>query len=214
MATNAHNYPWRDAVPPDIATGRKTGILRGCGYCGSMHPAEVAAALRASARLDPSDRKYGWPHKFYVEGVPNPHSGMLESRCSPSNATPFCPKRGSPCEHEHQSFYHPECDCMRDIPEQIATGEDRYGKPVIAINTGRFNEHTGKPKMDWTEPGTPAPDTTYGKFYTVHLQDASAEDRDVIERHMGMHFDFKDGGVQWWQYGTSKPDKKAEAEKC
>jgi len=171
MTTNAHNYPWRDATPPDIAAGRKTGSLRGCGYCGSMHPADLAAALLAGARLDPADRKYGWPHKFYVEGVPNPHAGMLESRYSTS---------------------HPK-------QEDIDAGK------MIRVPTGRFSESTGEPKFDWCEAGKPAPETTYGKFYTEHLQDASAEDRDVIERHMGMHFDFAGEGISWWPYGTPKP---------
>nr|MBL8412719.1 hypothetical protein [Dechloromonas sp.] len=206
MTTNAHNYPWHDASPPDIAAGRKTGRLRACGYCGSMHPADVAAALRSGARLDPSDRKYGWPHKFYVENVPNPHAGMLESRCSPSHATPFCPKRGAPCEHGEQSFYHPTCECMKETPEQIATGEGSTGYSVIAINTGRFHEQTGKPKMDWTETGKPASETTYGKFYTEHLKDASPEDRDVIEKAMGMHVEFSGGQVTWWKYGIPKPE--------
>lgn len=49
------------------------------------------------------------------------------------------------------------------------------------------------------------------KFYTVHLQDATPEDRDVIEKAMGIHIEFtKVGGgrtdVRWRQYGTKKKD--------
>jgi hypothetical protein len=50
----------------------------------------------------------------------------------------------------------------------------------------------------WHEPPTPAPTTTYGKFYTVHLKDATPEDRETIENHLGLRFDFReDGGVAW-----------------
>ena len=169
-----------------------------------MHPEEVAAALRAGARLDPADRKYGWPHKFYVENVPNPHAGMLESRCSPSHATPDCPKTGKPCEQGKQSFYHPKCECMTSAPETVKTAMHGTMRNVIAINKNSFHEHSGKPLFDWTEAGKPASDTTYGKFYTEHLQDASPEDRETIERAMGMHFDFNGGGVAWCAYGTER----------
>lgn len=94
---------------------------------------------------------------------------------------------------------------LNDAPETVKTGKHSVMRDVIAINMGRFHEHSGKPKFDWTETGKPAPATTYGKFYTIHLQDSSAEDRDVIERHMGMHVEFLEGGkVSWRPYGTEK----------
>lgn len=77
--------PWRDALPPDIAAGRTTGSLRSCSYCGSMHPADLAEAIRAGAKGHWADFKYGWPHKAYIDGVPNPHVGLLESRMSMSH---------------------------------------------------------------------------------------------------------------------------------
>lgn len=202
MTTNVHNYPWRDATPPDILAGRTTGSLRGCGYCGSMHPEDLAAALRSGARLDPADRKYGWPHKFYVDKVPNPHVGLLESRMGCSDAVPDCPNTGKPCEHGPQNFYHPRCECAVSAPDTIKTG--KYGaSDMLVIPTGRFHNQTGKPQMTWTAAGKPAPATTYGKFYTEHLQDSCAEDRGIIERHMGMHFEFlPDGSVRWRPYGT------------
>lgn len=45
--------------------------------------------------------------------------------------------------------------------------------------------------------GTP---TTWGKFYTIHLQDATPEDRKVIERHLGIHFEFNGDSVSWFPY--------------
>jgi hypothetical protein len=41
--------------------------FRRCSYCGSLHPADLAAA---GGRVDWADQKYGWPHKFYID-VPN-----------------------------------------------------------------------------------------------------------------------------------------------
>lgn len=32
-------------------------------------------AIAGGAKLGGSDWKYGWPHKFYVEGIPNPIAG-------------------------------------------------------------------------------------------------------------------------------------------
>ena len=155
--------PWRDAQQPDIAAGKTTGRLCSCGYCGSMHPADVASAIRAGAKGHFADRKYGWPHKVYLDGVPNPHAGMLESRCSQS---------------------HPP-------QNEIDAGK------WIRIPNG-FSRTTGAPEFRWTEAGKPAAATTYGKFYTQHLQDANPEDRDTIERHLGLHFEFDDvGGVRW-----------------
>lgn len=45
--------------------------FRRCYYCGSIHPEDLLKALQEGATLEGTDRKYGWPHKFYVEGIPN-----------------------------------------------------------------------------------------------------------------------------------------------
>lgn len=51
--------------------------FRKCGYCGSIQPQDLLDAIRAGARLECADLKYGWPHKFYVEGIPNPQAGKI-----------------------------------------------------------------------------------------------------------------------------------------
>lgn len=139
---------WRDATPPETSGPSRTGRLRSCGYCGSMHPADVAAAIRAGAKGEWADRKYGWPHKAYFDGVPNPHAGLMEVRAS-ANFKP-------------------------DYEGWIQCGDH------------------------WHEPPKPAPSTTNGKFYSVHLMDATPEDRETIESHLGLRFTFNDdGGVSW-----------------
>lgn len=60
--------------------------FRRCWFCGSVHPEDLLAALRAGATLDGADWKYGWPHKFYVRGIPNELRGQvvkIGSRCGP-----------------------------------------------------------------------------------------------------------------------------------
>lgn len=42
--------------------------FRRCSFCGSIHPDDLAA--EPAWRAHWADRKYGWPHKFYVD-VPN-----------------------------------------------------------------------------------------------------------------------------------------------
>lgn len=146
--------PWRDAAPPETSGHTRTGRLRSCSYCGSMHPTDVASAIKAGAEGSWADKKYGWPHKAYFEGIPNPHAGLLEVRAS-ANYKP---------EH-HEDWV--QC-----------------------------GDH-------WHEPPQPAGPTTSGKFYSVHLLDATPEERDVIEAHLGLHFDFKDdGGVAWKKLPT------------
>jgi len=158
--------PWREASPPDLTSKpdeQSAGRLRACSYCGSMHPADVAAAIRAGAHGEWADWKYGWPHKAYFEGIPNPHAGMPESRV-------------------HRS----------DPPPEAET--DKWRR----VQRG-FNSQTGEPEYWWAEVGQPAGATTYGKFYTVHLQDATPEDRAIIEQHLGLAFEFIEDGqkVRW-----------------
>lgn len=197
---NACKREWRNAIAPNLETGPTTGRLRACEYCGSMHPADVAEAIRRGASGSFADFKYGWPHKAYFERIPNPHAGMLESLCGHSHGVPECPTTGELCRQGAQSFYHPKCECMKDAPETVHSGRDDFGKPLIAVPTGMFNPSSGKPQKDWRAPGEPAAPTTWGKFYTIHLQDATPEDRKVIERHLGIHFEFNGDSVSWFPY--------------
>jgi hypothetical protein len=159
----ADRYPegmtrWLPAQAPEWPAEtdlRMTGRLRACAYCGSMHPVDVAAAIRAGAVGHFADRKYGWPHKAYFDRIPNPHAGMLESRSGAS----FPP------------------------PDEIAAGK------WIRVRSG-FDPRTGEPSYFWRDAGKPAPALTHGKFYTLHPQDATPADRDIIELHLGFRFVF------------------------
>ncbi len=153
--------PWREACPPDILMKQFQGSLKRCSYCGSAHPADTAAAIRAGAVGHWADWKYGWPHKAYFDGVPNPHAGLMESTTSSSKKPP---------------------------QEQLDT--ENWLPPV-----------EGESPQGWRQL-SPAPATTYLKFYTVHLLDATPEDRDTIEQHLGLKFTFVDNDtrVRWTPY--------------
>lgn len=44
--------------------------FRYCSYCGSMHPLDLKRLLEdGKIKLSGSDWKYGWPHKFYIDGI-------------------------------------------------------------------------------------------------------------------------------------------------
>ncbi|MCA0214725.1 MAG: hypothetical protein LCH79_16300 [Proteobacteria bacterium] len=207
--------PWDPASPPDLKAAypesrtRTTGRLRSCGYCGSMHPADVAAAIRAGAKGDWADWKYGWPHKAYFDGIPNPHAGMLESRMSTSHATPICKYSGKACEHGEQSSHRPHqsCTCLAPgfVGDAPTEGVTSGGQRMVRVQIG-FNRTTGAPEFGWQHPGEPARATTYEKFYTVHLQDATPEDRALIEQHLGLAFEFSDDGrVAWKPCAVAEP---------
>lgn len=50
-------------------------------------------AVAAGAKLGGSDWKYGWPHKFYVEEIPDPEAGQLRRAGGISLG---CDERGVP----------------------------------------------------------------------------------------------------------------------
>lgn len=65
---------WKEPRRDDEPYGEP---YRTCAYCGSIHPEGLVQALQSGARLEETDQKYGWPHKFYVHGIPNLHRGKL-----------------------------------------------------------------------------------------------------------------------------------------
>lgn len=171
--------PWHAAKAPDLECGHNMytqGRLRSCGYCGSMHPADLAAAIRAGARVSWADWKYGWPHKAYVEGVPNPHAGM---RCS-TTSTGYGSKKG---EQDARTKEH--IAAVGGEWVQLRSSMDREKKDEFAS----YPWHKVEAERA----------TTHGKFYTVHLQDASPEDRALIEAHLGLSFAFEEGGRVSWR---------------
>lgn len=58
--------------PEDSPNGRP---FRSCSYCGSIHPEDLVKFLEAGGEPHQADWKFGYPHKFYIEKVPNPRAG-------------------------------------------------------------------------------------------------------------------------------------------
>lgn len=163
-----------DPLPHDkpYTEQRHFGRMRSCSYCGSMHPADIAAAIRAGAVGHWADWKYGWPHKAYFGGVPNPHAGLMETRGSGS------------ASREDQ------------VPEgAIITSREEIPR------TNPLDTRPPDTRIRFRDQPRPAPAlSSQEKFYTVHLLDATDEDRATIEQHLGLHFEFNydgGGGTRW-----------------
>jgi hypothetical protein len=136
---------WR---PPDLTREPSASPFRTCGYCGSMHPEDLYHALRNGASLHGSDWKYGWPHKFYVENIPNPLAGkhvQVGSRSYPILRCPHC---------------HAQAPDVFPIPPTcIGCGG------MVARNDYIFIESRTEPTMGI------APEHAFAKFYSEHLND-------------------------------------------
>ena len=180
--------------------------FRRCSFCGSIHPEDLAAEramtadrctacgiggwsehFRADAehsyspdgwRAEWADRKYGWPHKFYVD-IPNrdPDALFVVSGRSDASEGPYAPggEKWTPPE--------PGLIAWDDLtPEQLAIAE-----------------RDGWQRIDYVRFGTRA--SHFGKFYTVHLADlrVSQDVKDTIQRTGGLRFTWLDDGRVSWQ---------------
>jgi hypothetical protein len=70
------NPVWR---PPQLQRTPYAEPFRSCSYCGSIHPQDLLFQLtgKVGVTMHGADWKYGWPHKFYVEGILNPIAGQI-----------------------------------------------------------------------------------------------------------------------------------------
>lgn len=150
--------------------------FRRCSFCGSVSPEDLAA--EPSWHADWADRKYGWPHKFYVD-IPNRDPGALFVVSGRSDASegPYAPggEKWTPPE--------PGLIAWDDLtPEQLAIAERDGWKRIDYVCFGTRASH-------------------FGKFYTIHLADpAIGQDvKDVIQRVSGLRFTFADDGRVGWE---------------
>lgn len=154
-------HPENDHVP----------AFRTCSYCGSIHPEDLLNALRAGAKAGGSDWKYGWPHKFYVDGIPNTNAGNLVSGTSGSMAGPLTPEKRA----ELQRYVMPG--------GELEVTEDADGRGY------RFNVRN------------PDGPTTHGKWYNVHLMDLSPAAFDelvpLLLQHTGIKFERDEKGIKY-----------------
>jgi hypothetical protein len=100
-----------------------------CSYCGSLSPLALLDALKAGARLNPADWKYGWPHKFYVDGIPNEWAGQTVECGGRYDEKGYTPMMGEAPKHAYVKFYSEHLlDLPADQFEEIAG--------MIAMQTG------------------------------------------------------------------------------
>lgn len=159
--------------------------FRRCGYCSSIHPEDLAA--EPEWRADWADRKYGWPHKFYVN-VANRTPGALFV-CS--------------CLYNHPG--PPPDDCPPPIGSHWVAIKDLTAEQRAIAE----RDHTLRPGLD--PPAYLAFGTRlhhFGKFYTIHLSDEGLDPgvKQAIEQRSGLAFTFHDNGfVSWGRAGTTPP---------
>ena len=158
---NPNGFPqpvWRDADPDRRDTcecgyervGPYGYPFRTCRYCGSIHLGDFADwCAKAPVTLGGTDWKYGWPHKFYVEGIPNPLVGQSVDSTS----------TGWWVDHE------PAASDLEEARSHL-TGE-------IVVNVyAAENKRTGG--YGWqicAHSRTPAPQESHAKLYAEHLLD-------------------------------------------
>jgi hypothetical protein len=120
-----------------------------------------------------ADRKYGWPHKFYVEGLVNRDPDRLYVFSSTNSA------------EAPEAYGQPWVSARKLTRRQRAAVKEYRG--------GRDSTST------WYQFG--AHETHHAKFYTIHLADKQLPDgvKDTIERVCGLAFTFTDDGRAGWQ---------------
>jgi hypothetical protein len=172
--------------------GRYGHPFRTCGYCGCIHPEDLAKTQNWYASW--ADRKYGWPHKFYVENLVNPEPDKLFIiGSSNGNEAPG---------HAGDATWVRYAD-MTDDQAEVALAEG-YG-PISLLGSIK-----GKKNPDWLLFGHRP--TLFAKFYTEHLADTEIEDdvKDLIMRRSDLWINFNaDGsdGLRWQRYSVKFRDK-------
>lgn len=158
---------------------RRTEHFRRCSYCGCVHPDDLAEAIDARQAGAPAwaDRKYGWPHKFYVDIVKR---NADEITCIGSRGG------GDPSER-YEGYVH--------VSE--LTAEQR----AVALRDGQLREDddASSAASTWLMFGTQP--THFGKFYTAHLADPDITDetKAKIAAWSGLAFTFTDDGRVSWR---------------
>lgn len=145
--------------------------FRRCNYCGSIHPEDLAAEPYWYAEW--ADRKYGWPHKFYVD-IPNRNPGQLY--CLSASSGPYATDE----THIREGF----------IPGRKLSRAQRKALTITGMTFEKDNSYTFHYRT-----------MHHAKFYTVHLADPDLlpATRTTIETRSGLHFNFSSDGRVTWQ---------------
>lgn len=140
-----------------------------------------------------ADQKYGWPHKFYVEGLSNRDTGALfvVAVQSGGQARP------------------PEPAAGKDGIGWVAFADLTRQQRKIAERDGwvaRQADHSA-----FYQFGTRT--SHFAKFYTVHLADPaiSGAAKETIQRVCGLRFEWSgDGQIRWSRYQPPGADTETQ----
>lgn len=150
--------------------------FRRCGYCSSIHPQDLIAAMDAGQvdHLDMADWKYGWPHKVYLD-VLTENAGQLHWLGGTSGG------RKPPTDDE-----------LRDrgmIPTRHLTRAERAACKMSGVKPDDYHGHTI---------GTRA--KHHAKFYTVHMTEPwlTEPERELLARRVGYRIErLPTGNIRW-----------------
>lgn len=152
-----------------------------------MHPQDLLTALKAGATLGGSDWKYGWPHKFYVSNIPNPHQGAMVRKTSGGSYPSEAKAREAGLPYVRDGY-------RLEVKEAIAADHE-----TLTFNmTGRWS----------FEIYGPASAATHGKWYNDHLHDELTDDEfkelaAALEQHAGIRFEIVEvEGLKRLKYGA------------
>lgn len=169
---------WREPRPLGGEGIPYRETFRTCSYCGSIHPEDLYRHLAGEpgAELHGADWKYGWPHKFYVQGIPNPAAGQLVPSGFRSWSEAACV-----CGTTYRTYAHracPSCGLGDLAPGVVVTP---MSETLLAA----------------------APPHLWAKWYNAHLAELSAEAFDLLvpllARHAGVTFMRDEHGCLVWQ---------------
>jgi hypothetical protein len=132
--------------------------FRTCSYCGSIHPGDLLKYLGEGAHLEGSDWKYGWPHKFYVRGIPNPLAGKQVAVGSESYPIYACSMCG----------------------EEKSGKDSRPSEPCGCCDAARWIVKRREDKKIMGD----APKETFAKFYNIHLADLDPDSVQILSQEM------------------------------
>jgi hypothetical protein len=146
---------------------RRGEHFRRCSYCGSISPDDLAGEPEWRAYW--ADRKYGWPHKFYVD----------------------VPTRNPDTVYVVGSTTEPDYYSSRD--DWIAVGDLTPEQRAIAQNDGFLSSGETFLLFDVR---THHHAKFYTVHLADRAITAAA--RDTIEQRCGLGFRFNDGYVTWY----------------